>query len=101
MFWLFLLSPVAVAGAAALTPFEDASYAGVALGVVLLLVLIGGLLGLVLLQRHLLTVVDPEPEVRRSVLSKSWFGVIGNVVAVEELLRAGLAEYARRHITRP
>jgi hypothetical protein len=54
--------------------------------------LIVGLLGVWLTERRVLRVVDPDPELRRRVLSLTWFKPLGHFWALDELLREAVKE---------
>jgi hypothetical protein len=43
-------------------------------------------------ERHIMHVIDPDPEIRKRVLSLSWFRPIGTFLAVNELLRSAVEE---------
>jgi hypothetical protein len=54
--------------------------------------LIVGMLGVWFTERHIMRVIDPDPETRKRVLSLAWFRPIGSLMAVNELLRSAVEE---------
>jgi len=54
--------------------------------------LIVAMLGVWFTGWHIMRVIDPDPEIRKHVLSLYWFRPIGTFLALNELLRSAVEE---------